>query len=368
LAAARSGLMKILILDDDPAIRNSVRSYLEDYDHVVLQAANGVEGLDRLAGNADIALALVDLNMPVMNGYAFISLAAKSYPGLPLVVLSGVGVLHDAMEAIRLGAWDFVPKPIVNFEVLMHSIESAVEKARLIAENHRYQSHLEEMVRVRTMELETANERVIYCLGKAAEFRDNDTGHHVVRVGEISLIVAENMGQDPGFGRLIRLAAPMHDIGKISIPDNILLKPGPLSDEEWEIMKRHTILGCEMLHFDPAGEKSGCTRALLKALEGQDDIISMAQRIALCHHERWNGHGYPHQLQGTEIPLEARIVAVVDVYDALGSRRSYKNALPEGKCRAMILEGRGSYFDPDVVDVFEKHYAQISEVRNRFAD
>ena len=360
--------MKTLVIDDDPAIRNSVRDFLEDFDREVLMAANGLEALDLLARHDDVGVALVDLNMPVMDGYAFLAKVRESHPGLPTVVLSGVGVLSDAMEAIRAGAWDFISKPIVNFDVLLHALGSVEEKARLLAENKRYQEHLEEMVRQRTMQLEIANERVIHCLGKAAEFRDSDTGHHVIRVGEISLILATHLGLDADFRRLIRLAAPMHDIGKISIPDNILLKPGPLLDEEWEVMKRHTVLGCEMLHFSPDDAKPGCTLDLLHLLEGNADLISMAQKIALCHHERWDGRGYPNGLKGTDIPLEARIVSIVDVYDALGSARPYKKALPEAVCRAKIVEVGGRYFDPEVVAVFERHYEEVAEVRRRYAD
>ncbi|WP_243312125.1 HD-GYP domain-containing protein [Fundidesulfovibrio agrisoli] len=360
--------MKILVIDDDSAIRNSVRDFLEDCDREVLLAANGQEALDLLQARDDIGVALVDLNMPVMDGYTFLSKVRESRPGLPTVVLSGVGVLSDAMAAIRAGAWDFISKPILNFDVLLHSISSVEEKARLLAENRAYQEHLEEMVRQRTMQLEIANERVIHCLGKAAEFRDNDTGHHVIRVGEIARILATHMGLDQDFRRLIRLAAPMHDIGKISIPDHILLKPGPLSDEEWEVMKRHTILGCEMLHFNPEDAKPGCTLDLLNLLEGQDDLISMAQRIALCHHERWDGLGYPHGLRGDEIPLEARIVSVVDVYDALGSMRPYKKAIPEDVCKAKIIGASGKYFDPAVVEAFERHYDEVAEIRRKYAD
>ncbi len=199
-----------------------MRAFLEDCGHQVLLAGDGRTGLDILAGEGDVGLVLVDLNMPVLDGYGFIRKAAQDYPMLPLVVLSGVGILDDAIAAIRTGAWDFIAKPIVNFDILLHALDTAGERARLLRENRQYQDHLEEMVRARTAQLERANERVVHCLGKAAEFRDNDTGRHVVRTGEIARILAEALDMPADFCRLIRLAAPMHDIGKISIPDNIL--------------------------------------------------------------------------------------------------------------------------------------------------
>ncbi len=365
---AMGNAMKILVIDDDHTLRTSLRGFLEDCGRDVVLAEHGAEGLKLLGEDPEIGIVLVDLNMPVLDGYGFISSARKLRPHLPIIVLSGVGVLDDAIEAIRLGAWDFISKPVMNLDVLLHSLDSALEKATLIEENKRYQDHLEELVRIRTQQLEKANERVVHCLGKAAEFRDNDTGHHVVRTGEISVILATALDMGPDFTRLIRLAAPMHDVGKISIPDSILLKPGPLDDAQWEIMKRHTVYGCEMLHFDTKVENGGCTLSLLEVLAGQDDLISMAQRIALCHHERWDGRGYPNGLGGGDIPVEARIVSLVDVFDALGSARSYKKALPQELCRRKILEARGTYFEPAVVDAFERHYAEVVDVRARLTD
>jgi putative two-component system response regulator len=360
--------MDVLIIDDEAYIRDTLRDFLEDSGMETRTAGNGREGLAALEERLpDIVLA--DLNMPVMDGYTFIRGVADRYADLPVVVLSGVGLVSEAMKAIKAGAWDFLSKPISDMEVVVHAIDKCMEKVRLTRENRNYQEHLETLVRQRTRQLEMTKRQIIHCLGKASEFKDNETGNHVLRVGEISRVLCEGLGFDEDFCRLVRLAAPMHDVGKIGIADRVLLKQGRLDPQEWEHMKAHVTFGCEIL--SPAGgEESGgvCLPESLLADSGAEDVLDVARRIALFHHERWDGTGYLHGLKGDTIPIEARIVSVADVHDAVSSRRPYKEAFPESRCLEIIREGSGTQFDPAVVEVFFQSLDAIREIRKSLGD
>jgi putative two-component system response regulator len=252
---------------------------------------------------------------------------------------------------------------------VIHAIEKCMEKVRLIRENKHYQTHLEELVQVRTKQIEITKRQIIHCLGKASEFKDNETGNHVIRVGEISFLIARELGFDEDLCRLIHQAAPMHDVGKIGISDSILLKNGPLNDAEWKHMQSHITCGCEILSpADFEGKSKPCSPEALLKNATPADILDAAKRVALFHHERWDGKGYLHGLKGEQIPIEARIVSIADVYDAVSSKRPYKEAYPETKCQAIIREGKGTQFDPEIVDVFLNSIRAIVDIKNRFAD
>ncbi|WP_449242590.1 HD-GYP domain-containing protein [Desulfovibrio sp.] len=363
--------MAILIIDDEAGLRRSLAAHLEDLDHEILEAENGQAGLETLQANLSTVEAMVvDLNMPVMDGYSFISHAVQLAPEIPIVVLSGVGVVEDALRAMRQGAWDFITKPLHNLSILDYTLDKVFERARLIRENREYQENLEYLVRERTRELESARRQVMQRLSRAAEYKDNETGHHVIRVGEISALLARAMGLSKSECEMLRECAPLHDVGKIGIPDGILLKQGKLDEAEWEVMRRHCTYGCEIL--GPLTSKDEARKAcagLEFVLEsGGNELLRTARMLALCHHERWDGRGYPFGLRGEDIPLMARIVAVVDVYDALGSNRPYKEAFPEEKCREIIRSGSGSQFDPAVVDAFFANVQEISAIRERWKD
>jgi putative two-component system response regulator len=225
---------------------------------------------------------------------------------------------------------------------------------RALAEQN---AHLEEAVARRTAELRDAMERVragsletIVRLSKAAEYKDDDTGQHVLRMSHYSAAVARRLGREGVAVERLLHAAPMHDIGKIGIPDRILLKPGKLDPAEWDIMKRHAEMG--------AGILTG----------SQADIIRLAEVVAFSHHEKWDGSGYPRGLAGEGIPIEGRIVAIGDVFDALTTRRPYKPAFPNEKSFAILREGRGRHFDPQVVDAFFAVQAEILAIKERFQD
>ncbi len=363
--------MAILVIDDEAGLRRSLGAHLEDMDHDVLLAGNGREGLDILEQDpGSVQAVVVDLNMPVMDGYSFIQNAVALAPELPLVVLSGVGVVEDALRAMRLGAWDFVTKPLSNMAVLDHVLDRVLERARLVRENRLYRENLERLVQERTAELELTRRQIMQRLSRAAEYKDNETGHHVIRVGEISALLARAVGLSEERCEMMRECAPLHDVGKIGIPDTVLLKPGPLDPEEWEVMRRHCLYGCEIL--GPLGSSDTSQNAcgfLLGPLEpGDNELLRLARILALYHHERWDGTGYPIGLSGEAIPLEARIVSVVDVYDALRSDRPYKKAFPEEKCYALLRKGAGSQFDPAVIEAFFREIEAIRIIREKWKD
>jgi putative two-component system response regulator len=364
--------MAILLIDDEPMLRQSLVDYLEDLDYDTLQAGNGLEGLETMRmHNDELQAVIVDLNMPVMDGYAFIREALQENAELPVIVLSGVGVVEDALKAIRLGAWDFITKPITSLGILDHTLEKAFQKARLIKENKQYLQGLEHLVRERTAELEQTRRQIMQRLCRAAEFKDNETGRHVIRVGEISALLAQAMGLPEKTVEMVRESAPLHDLGKIGIPDSILLKPGKLDKYEWETMKKHTTYGCIIL--GPLEEMEDASKACEALRYGNTDpddcdLVCLARRLAQLHHERWDGTGYPFGLKGDEIPVEARIVALVDVFDALISERPYKPAFSMEKTVSIIGEERGKHFDPAIVDVFFDHIEEIMTIAERWKD
>lgn len=368
----------ILTIDDEKSIRESFRYYLEDCDYNVLEAENGRIGVEIFKLQRP-DLVLVDLRMPEMDGLEVLAKVTQISPETPIIVVSGTGVIRDAVEALHLGAWDYILKPVVDLSILRHAVEKALERARLITENREYKNHLEEMVRTRTAQLEAANKeltetrmQVIRRLGKAAEYKDNETGRHVIRVSLYSAVLAEGMGLPPETTDLILQGSPMHDLGKIGIPDSILRKDGPLDAFEWEMMQRHTAMGRRMLEPLPTEECAVYRRHTVigeDILGGSDSpLLEMARKIAAFHHEHWDGSGYPYGLGGEDIPIEARIVSAADVYDALSSKRAYKEPFPEEKCRLLMRQLSGTFLDPSIVEVFFQNIDKIQEIKEKWKD
>jgi len=363
--------MSILVIDDEPGLRRSLCAYLEDRDFDLLEAGNGREGLELLERHlADLEAVIVDLNMPVMDGYSFIQEAVHRTRDLPIVVLSGVGIVEDALRAVRLGAWDFITKPLHNFEILDYTLDKVLEKARLTRENRAYQTNLEQLVRQRTAELELTRHQVMQRLSRAAEYKDNETGRHIIRVGEISALLGRALGLSEERCAMLRECAPLHDVGKIGIPDEILLKPGKFTEAEWKVMQMHCMYGCEIL--GPLTSKDEAHQSCLDPVHAlamaDTDLLGLSRILALLHHERMDGKGYPFGLPGESIPLEARVVAVVDVFDALSSDRPYKKAFSAEECHRIIREGTATQFDPRVVEAFFRHTEEIWAIRERWRD
>jgi putative two-component system response regulator len=281
-------------------------------------------------------LVMLDLHMPGMDGMEVIAqlqplIAAEGW--LPVLMISGDLTPAARQEALANGARDFLEKPYDPAEAVLR-IRNLLETRFLHLEVRRQNARLEARVAERTRELEESQAEVLERLAQAAEFRDDDTGQHTRRVGDLAARIACAMGHDEEWVEMLRRAAPLHDVGKIGIPDGILLKPGRLTDEERRRMQAHTTIGGRIL----AG--------------GRSPMMRMAERIALAHHEHWDGCGYPRALRGEEIPREARIVAVADFWDALTHDRPYRAAWTPDTVRAEVERGVATHFDPEVAHAF----------------
>ncbi|HJW84862.1 MAG TPA: HD domain-containing phosphohydrolase [Anaerolineae bacterium] len=275
------------------------------------------------------------------------------------------------MAALELGATDLLTKPVRVTELLPR-VRNALLLRSHVAHLQSYSHELERQVRRRTAELLASRTELIQVLARLAEYRDNETGRHVIRVGRYSGLLARQLGLDEETAELIEYAAPMHDIGKIGIPDAILLKEGKLTAEEFAIVQRHVALGKGAFEpMSPHEMRAFRSHTILGEMmvnAGSSPLLTMAAQIALTHHERWDGNGYPIGLAGEEIPLSGRIVAVADVFDALSNKRPYKPAFPIEKCFAILNEESGFQFDPRVVDAFKSVRESILQVRIALAD
>jgi len=320
---------------------------------------------------SDFDAVVTDAQMPGMDGLQLIRRLrqAEQTRDVPIIVLTGSSDRDLKRRALDLGATDLLNKPIVA--------EDLVARLRSVLRLKAYQDELkcqndllEQKVRERTRQLEASRLDIIWRLGKAAEFRDEDTGNHILRVGYFSRVIAETLGLNRDFADRLFLASPLHDIGKLGIPDSILLKPGKLTEDEWHIMRQHCEIGAAILQqhsnmgsvfqqWDSHEFSTTC-----ESLE--NPILEMAASIALTHHEKWNGKGYPRGLAGEEIPLVGRIVAISDVYDALTSERPYKPAFSEEEVLANIQEGVGQHFDPEVAAAFDSSFEKIRAIRSEF--
>ncbi|MCG8566584.1 MAG: response regulator [Desulfobacterales bacterium] len=322
---------RILIADDDPAIRSLFKRAMEAAGHDCVEARDAAQALEELArGNYDVVV--TDINMPRMTG---LELAVKvlDQSDSDIIVITGEAQDYHYDEIITIGASDFVAKPFSVNEIILR-VQRVLRERALKAQTRK--SH---------QELKQAYIDSIHRLVMAAEFKDEETGDHIIRIGAYASAMARKLGMDDSYGENIQYAAPMHDVGKIGIPDRILLKPGKLNNEEWTVMKRHTLIGAQLLS------------------NSKSKILQMAEEIALTHHERFNGKGYPHGKAGEAIPLCGRIVAIADTFDALTSKRPYKAPYPPEIVYDILKRQRGEHFDPQVTDLFLKNFDQFLAIR-----
>ncbi|CCO23050.1 HD-GYP domain-containing protein [Maridesulfovibrio hydrothermalis] len=347
---------KILVVDDEPHNIILLKGVLTKLGHEVVGAENAVVAFDILDRTFDLILS--DVMMPVMNGFEFVRKLREDceYSDLPVIMVTTLSQRDDRLKAVEAGANDFISKPVDLVELKVRT-ESMLKLKAQQDEIKMFQADLNALVESRTLELQEAlikldhvHVETIHYLSAAAEYKDEDTAAHIVRMAGYSRLIAEKMGLDKKMVELIHTSSPMHDIGKIGIPDCVLLKPGKLDDKEWETMKTHAAIGNNLLTL------------------GNSEYMKMGAVIALNHHEKWDGSGYPCGLSGADIPLPGRICAVADVFDALNSKRPYKKAFPVEKSIQIMKEGRGTHFDPQILDIMIDNIDEFLEIKEAFSD
>lgn len=341
-------LKKVLVVDDDVTTLHILKNTLKEMCQVTL-VTSAQQALSFLS-KSQPDLILLDVEMPQMNGYELIRILKQSplYHDIPVIFLTGLEGQDSELTALRLGALDYMQKPVIP--------ELVRARVKLHLELDMYRKNLLEMVDQKTATIRRLQEVVISMLATTTESRDSDTGDHIFRTQNFVRLLLEHashlpelQGFDHAYMNDIITASQLHDIGKVGIPDAILLKPGKLTSEEFEIMKTHTLIGYRLLN---------------KAAEelNTESLLDVAQVIAYTHHEKWDGTGYPQGLKERDIPIVGRIMAIADVYDALVSRRPYKEPMQPEKAYKIIMEGKGTHFDPDLVDVFDRINHLFKEV------
>ena len=366
------GKKHILFLDDEPnvleALRRTLRPRDGEWDMVYLDRPE--DAWQRLLAGPCDAL-VTDIKMPGLSGLELIARmqATEQTRDLPVVVLTGLEDPGLKEQALGLGATDLLSKPIDGRQ-LVARLENVLRLKSHLDNLKTHNRLLAEELGRQGLEVRKARLRLVCRLGRVAEHRDPDTGNHVVRVGCAARAIGEALGLPWDFLERLALAAPLHDIGKIAIPDRILFKPGPLTPGEWAVMQRHCAFGEMMLREQPRAilPLLDWTAADASWLDEADPLLDMAATIALTHHERWDGSGYPLGLSGAQIPLESRIVALADVFDALTSQRPYKPACPEDKALRIVRAQVGEHFDPEIYAGFLKALDDVRAVRARLVD
>ncbi|WP_319525955.1 two-component system response regulator [uncultured Desulfosarcina sp.] len=349
----------ILVVDDTPENIDVLVGILKT-EYKVKAALNGPKAVKIAQGKNPPDLILLDVMMPEMNGYEVAEILKKNSAtsNIPIIFVTAMNEIEDEKKGLELGAVDYLTKPV--------SPPLVKARVRNHVELKMHRDHLEELVNIRTRELELTREVTIYSLASLAETRDNETGGHIIRTQKYVHILALTLRKNPKFGALLDDAtidllyksAPLHDIGKVGVPDSILLKPGKLTDGEFEVMKDHTKHGRD---------------TILRAEEAMEDrqasdFLRLAREIAYSHHEKWDGSGYPLGLCTDKIPFAGRIMAVADVYDALISRRIYKPPFTHTNARDILQESSGRHFDPDVISAFLEQEEAFRRIALKFAD
>ncbi|EKP0309334.1 two-component system response regulator [Aeromonas veronii] len=354
----------VLVVDDTPDNLSLMSDLLRGRYRVKL-ANGGAKALQIAQSDSPPDLILLDIMMPEMDGYEVCQRlkADARTRDIPVIFLTAKAQVEDERLGLSLGAVDYITKPI-SPPIVLARVETHLNLKRAADFLRDKNSYLEHEVQRRTQEITAIQDVTILAMASLAETRDPETGNHIRRTQHYVKALALQLRQDPRYSEqvddafidLLFKSAPLHDIGKVGIPDRILLKPGRFTPEELEIMKAHTTLGYKAIEHAES------------ALGTPVAFLDMAKQIALYHQEKWDGSGYPEGLSGTRIPLPARLMAIADVYDALISRRVYKEGMPHEKAVAIIIDGRGSHFDPDLVDAFFAITGQFQDIAQRFAD
>ena len=357
MSGETDGKSTILVVDDDDQVRSMMQALLGSLGYRTQIAEDGAEALEKVAASPP-DLILMDATMPRMGGLEAVRRLKESEATriIPIIMVTGLHDLEMKVRALEAGVDDFLPKPCERVE-LRARIASLLKVKASHDQSRRYQKDLEAEVEKRTRQLEDALRRqrtlsleAIYRLSRVGEFRDEDTGAHLRRMSRYSAVVARCMGLAKRTIEAILYASPMHDVGKIGIPDQILLKPGKLEPHEMQIMRLHTTIGAQMLQGSAV------------------DFLKLGEIIALTHHEKWDGTGYPRGLAGAKIPLAGCITAIADVFDALTTRRPYKEPFSVEKAFAIVREGREKHFHPEVVDAFFSITDEILRIRQDNGD
>ena len=323
---------RILVVDDEQQVSDIIAQCLamEGYS---CDTADCAENALELCACNEYSLIVSDIMMPGKSGIELLGIVRQLYPDVAIVMVTAVNDRTTAVNALHLGAYGYVIKPFDLNEIVI-GVVNALERRRLSILSRQYERRLESDVRQRTAEIQRREEEICLRLAAACGYRDLETGSHNRRLGLYSVVLARELGWTRQAQDEIRISIAMHDIGKIGLPDTLLRKPARLTYEEFEVVKNHAVIGARML-------------------EGSDfSLLNMAHSIALSHHEKWDGTGYPYGLAGKDIPESARICSVLDVYDALIHKRVYRQALPEEEALAIMTESRGSHFDPEIFDCF----------------
>jgi len=341
----------ILIVDDIPTNVQLLKKILASAGYKnIFSTSDSREALPLYLDN-NIDLLLLDIRMPHLSGFDVMEQLKESTPNdyLPIMVLTAELTHEIRLQSLAGGAKDFLTKPFERLETLQR-IRNILEVRLLHKKASQQNEELEKKVQIRTQQLESSRYEVIQCLGLAAEYKDNETGNHILRMSYFSKLLALAAGISKEESEAIFNAAPMHDIGKIGIPDRVLLKPGKLDAEEWKIMQSHVEIGAHIL-------------------SGSNSLLMItAKEIALTHHERWDGAGYPNGLSGEDIPISGRICAICDVFDALTSERPYKEAWPIDKAMQLLRDEKGKQFDPELVSIFESILDEVLLFRDQHID
>lgn len=340
---------KVMVVDDEHANVLLLEKLLQSDGYVSVYSVEDSRNALSLYQEIRPDIILLDLNMPHLDGFAVMEQVSAEVNAPPILVLTAQTDDQIRLRALKAGAMDFLSKPL-NFLEVLTRIKNMLTMRLLYNRALRQNEILDEKVEERTRDLEISRLEAINRLGKAAEYRDNETGMHVMRMSLYSEVLARAACLPDETCKLVQQASPMHDVGKIGIPDRILLKPGKLDAEEWKIMKTHSQIGAEILS------------------SGTSPLMKMAEQIALTHHEQFCGKGYPNGLKGEEIPIEGRIVMLADVFDALCSERPYKKAWPVSEAVEEIENKSGILFDPQLVDLFKQNISPIKKIMEGFPD